>query len=87
MRDRQHYIQSLQRRLMFLRHCARCQHDEALCPLFGEGCKVGKELWAHVTQCCDEACTVPRCGSSKAVLRHHQACKVSKALLLGEAVD
>lgn len=47
MAERQQYIQKQQRWLLFLRHCAKCQQDEAECQ-FSRSCRVGKELWTHI---------------------------------------
>lgn len=73
--ERQQYIQKQQRWLLFLRHCAKCQQDEAECQ-FSRSCRVGKELWTHILQCNNPHCTYPRCTSSKDLLKHHQKCQV-----------
>lgn len=75
MQERQQYIQKQQRWLLFLRHCAKCQQDEAECQ-FSRSCRVGKELWTHILQCNNPQCAYPRCTSSKDLLKHHQKCQV-----------
>jgi E1A/CREB-binding protein len=80
MQEREAYIQKQQRWLLFLRHCAKCQLDETECQ-FSRGCGVGTELWTHILQCNNPACTVPRCTSNKDLLKHHQHCKVGRQFI------
>lgn len=79
LQERQQYIQKQQRWLLFLRHCAKCQQDEAECQ-FARSCRVGKELWTHILQCNNPQCGYPRCTSSKDLLKHHQKCQVGGGL-------
>ena len=77
---RQQQITRLQRWLLLLRHCAKCQLHEAECQLQGT-CRVGKELWTHILQCNNHQCSYPHCTSSKDLLKHHQKCQVRRLLV------
>ena len=72
--DRQQVLRHQQQRLVFLRHAAKCTHENGKCPVTPH-CAGMKRLWKHIAECKDQKCLVPHCVSSRYVLSHYHRCK------------
>ena len=65
-----------QKRLLLLRHAAKCQYTDGQCPVTPH-CGMMKSLWRHIGDapgCTDMFCKVPHCVSSRYVLSHYHRC-------------
>ena len=57
--QKEEYVAKQQHRLLFLRHCSKCQAPEGQCS-YGASCTTAKELWRHILACVDPHCQYPR---------------------------
>lgn len=59
--------------IMFLYHCPSCRQPGAC--HYGEGCAVGRELWAHILWCTDSRCEYRNCVRARSLLWHFWTCR------------
>eukprot|EP00803_Ostreobium_quekettii_P003213 evm.model.scf_1107EXC.3 EVM.evm.TU.scf_1107EXC.3 scf_1107EXC:37141-37533(-) len=72
-RDEARLVRVNSERIIFLYHSPNCRSGKRC--KYGEGCSLGRHLWAHILYCADAGCTVRNCLKARRLLWHFWHCE------------